>query len=41
MKLENVAGTVLLYCEKPHTELYNLAFDYSRGHPQAILTPFI
>jgi len=41
MRLENVAGTVVLYCEKPYTGLYNLAFSYSRGFPQAVLTPII
>ena len=41
IKLRNVAGTVLLYCEKPYTELYHLAFDHSSGCPQVVLTPLV
>jgi len=41
VKLQIVAGTVLLYCEKPYTEIYHLAFDYSGGFPQIVLTPLV
>ncbi len=41
IKLENIAGTVTLFCEKPYTELNILSFDYSHGYPQALLTPLI
>jgi len=41
VKLENIAGTVMLYCEKPYTELLYLSFDYSRGYPQVALTPLV
>ena len=41
IRLQNVFGTILLYCEKPYTELYHLAFDYSSGCPQVVLTPLV
>ena len=40
-KLQNVAGTVLCYFEKPYTEIYHLTFNYSSGFPQVVLTPLV
>ncbi|MFQ6106628.1 MAG: gas vesicle protein GvpD P-loop domain-containing protein [Thermoplasmata archaeon] len=41
IKIENIDGSVILYGEKPYTELHALSFDHSKGHPKAVLTPII
>lgn len=41
IKIENIDGSVVLYCEKPYTELHALSFDHSKGYPKAVLTPII
>jgi len=41
IKLQNIAGTVILYCEKPYTQIYHLGFEYSGGIPQVLLTPLV
>jgi hypothetical protein len=39
--IENINGSVVMYGQKPHTELYALDFDFSRGYPKARLTPIV
>ncbi|MFQ5909625.1 MAG: gas vesicle protein GvpD P-loop domain-containing protein [Thermoplasmata archaeon] len=41
IRIENIDGSVVLYGEKPYTELHALSFDHSKGHPKATLTPII
>ncbi len=41
LKIENIDGSVVLYGEKPFTELFALAFDFSKGYPKAELTPIV
>jgi KaiC/GvpD/RAD55 family RecA-like ATPase len=41
LKIENIDGSVVLFGEKPYTELHALSFDHSKGHPKALLTPII
>lgn len=51
VKLENVAhvvlhvdsvnGSIVLYGEKPYTELFNLSWDWSSGAPKAVLRPIV
>ncbi len=41
LKIENIDGSVVLYGEKPFTELFALAFDISKGYPKAVLTPIV
>ncbi len=39
--IENIDGSVVIYAEKPYSELHALDFDYSQGFPKARLTPII
>ena len=41
VKVENIDGAVLIYCEKPFTELHHLRFDYMNGFPQIVLSPIV
>lgn len=41
LKIENLDGSVVLYGEKPFTELFALDFDVSKGYPKADLTPIV
>ncbi len=41
IKLENIGGTTILYCEKPHTELYALEIATDKGYPMAKLSPIV
>jgi hypothetical protein len=41
IKLENIGGTTVVYCEKPHTELYALEIASELGYPKAELSPII
>ncbi|MCK4455107.1 MAG: hypothetical protein KAU99_02025 [Thermoplasmata archaeon] len=41
LKIENIDGSVVLFGEKPYTELHALSFDHSKGYPRTVLTPII
>lgn len=41
IKLENIGGTTVVYCEKPHTELYALEVAADNGFPMAKLAPIV
>lgn len=41
LKIENIDGSVVLFGEKPYTELHALSFDHSKGYPQAVLIPIV
>jgi len=41
VRVQNVNGSILLFGQKPYTELFNLAFSYENGVPQAVLTPIV
>jgi len=41
VRMENLDGSIVLYGEKPHTELYNISFSYAGGVPKAVLTPIV
>jgi len=41
VKVENLDGSIVLYGEKPHTELHNLSFSFADGRPRAVLTPIV
>jgi len=41
LRVDNLDGSIVLYGEKPHTELYNLSFSYAGGVPRAVLTPIV
>ncbi|MCJ2556008.1 MAG: hypothetical protein LN415_02735 [Candidatus Thermoplasmatota archaeon] len=41
LKIENIDGSVVLFGEKPYTELHALSFDHSKGYPQTVLIPII
>ncbi len=41
LKIENIDGSVVLYGEKPFTELFALSFDLSKGYPKTNLTPIV
>jgi KaiC/GvpD/RAD55 family RecA-like ATPase len=41
LKIENIDGSVVLYGEKPYTELFALSFDISKGYPKANLTSIV
>jgi len=41
LKVENVNGSILLFGQKPYTELFNLTFSYESGVPHAVLTPIV
>ncbi len=39
--LETLNGSVVLYGEKPYTELFSLSWDWSHGLPEAVLRPIV
>ena len=41
IKFENIGGTTVVYCEKPHTELYALEIATGNGYPRAKLAPIL
>jgi len=41
LHLDSVNGSVVLYGEKPYTELFNLSWDWSAGVPKAVLRPIV
>jgi KaiC/GvpD/RAD55 family RecA-like ATPase len=41
VKLENIGGTTVVYCEKPHTELFALEIAQNNGYPKAKLSPIV
>ena len=41
VRVENLDGSIVLYGEKPHTELHSLSFSYAKGIPKAVLTPIV
>ncbi len=41
VKVENLDGSIVLYGEKPHTEIHSLAFTFANGVPKAVLTPIV
>jgi KaiC/GvpD/RAD55 family RecA-like ATPase len=41
IKLENIGGTTVVYCEKPHTELHALEITTDNGYPMAKLEPIL
>lgn len=41
LHIESVNGSIVLYGEKPYTELFNLAWDRSAGLPEAVLRPIV
>lgn len=41
LRIENIGGSVVLFGEKPHTELFALSFDVSKGYPKATLTSIV
>ncbi len=41
LHLESINGSVVLYGEKPYTELFNLSWDLSGGVPEAVLRPIV
>src|SRR5467141_879550 len=40
-RIEIVNGSVVLYGQKPYTELFNLSWDWSSGFPKAVLRPIV
>ncbi len=41
LHMESINGSVVLYGEKPYTELFALSWDWSAGVPKAVLTPIV
>jgi len=41
VRVDNLDGSIVLYGEKPYTELYSLSFSYAGGVPKAVLTPIV
>lgn len=41
IKMENIGGTTVVYCEKPHTELYAMEISMENGYPMAKLSPIL
>jgi KaiC/GvpD/RAD55 family RecA-like ATPase len=41
LRLEEVDGALVLYSEKPPSQLYNLEYDYRPGYPTIRLTPIV
>ncbi len=41
VKLENQNGSIILFGQKPYTQLFNLALSYENGVPSAVLTPIV
>src|SRR5437773_1645084 len=40
-RIDSVNGSVVLYGQKPYTELFNLSWDWSGGFPKAELRPIV
>lgn len=41
LHVDSVNGSVVLYGQKPYTELFNLSWDWSGGVPKALLRPIV
>ena len=41
LKLRKIHGALVLYGERPHTELLHFAMDSSEGYPRLHLTPIV
>jgi KaiC/GvpD/RAD55 family RecA-like ATPase len=41
VKVQNANGTILLFGQKPYTELFHLTFSHESGAPRAVLTPIV
>lgn len=41
LKVQNVNGSILLFGQKPYTELFGLSFAHDTGVPRAVLTPIV
>lgn len=41
LRVQNVNGSILLYGQKPYTELFNLSLTYAGGVPKIVLTPIV
>jgi len=41
LRVDSVNGSVVLYGQKPYTELFNLAWDWSTGVPKAVFRPIV
>jgi len=41
LRVQNVNGSILLYGQKPYTELFNLRLAYPHGAPKLVLTPIV
>jgi len=41
LHLDSVNGSVVLYGQKPYTELFSLSWDWSGGVPKAQLRPIV
>ena len=41
VRVHNLNGSILLYGQKPYTELYNLSLAYRNGVPRIVLTPIV
>jgi len=41
LRVDSVNGSVVLYGQKPYTELFNLAWDWSAGVPKAVFRPIV
>jgi len=41
LRLESINGCVVLYGEKPYTELFALSWDWSSGIPEARFRPIV
>src|SRR2546428_13076720 len=41
LHLDSINGSVVLYGQKPYTELFGLAWDWSGGVPKADLRPIV
>lgn len=39
LRVENINGSIVMSSEKPFSELFDVSFDYSKGHPKARLVP--
>jgi KaiC/GvpD/RAD55 family RecA-like ATPase len=40
-RIDSLNGSVVLYGQKPFTELFNLSWDWSGGFPKAVLRPIV
>jgi KaiC/GvpD/RAD55 family RecA-like ATPase len=41
LKIENIMGAIMLYGEKPRTEIFNIGLDARSKHPHLKLTPMV